>query len=153
MANFDLSSSAVVPTSPERLWALLCDTHRYAEWVEGTEAVTRTDGPARLGSTYGEVNPIFGPWKARASWTVVEFQAPRRQVHRSEAIPLAAEFLVVMEVAPVGDASKITHTLRASSSRGPLGAALFTLLKGRTRRDNERSVQNFYELACRETSA
>jgi hypothetical protein len=152
MAGFDLSASAVVPISPDRLWALLCDTRRYAEWVEGTEAVTRTDGPAVLGSTYEEVNPILGPWKAKASWTVVEFKAPHHQVHRSEDIPMAAEFLVVMEVEPVGDAAKITHTLRAGSSLGPLGAATFALLERRTRRDNERSVQNFSELACRETS-
>jgi uncharacterized protein YndB with AHSA1/START domain len=152
MANFDLSASAVVPTSPERLWALLCETHRYAEWVEGTEAVTRTDGPAVLGSTYEEVNPIVGPWKAKASWTVVEFEPPHRQVHRSEDIPMAAEFLVVMEVEADGDAVKLTHTLRASSSLGPLGAVTFALLERRTRRDNERSVQNLYELACREKS-
>jgi hypothetical protein len=152
MANFDLSAAAVVPTSPERLWALLCDTRRYAEWVEGTEAVIRTDGPAVLGSTYEEVNPILGPWKAKASWTVVEFRAPHCQVHRSEDIPMAAEFLVVMEVAPVDGGSKITHTLRASSSLGPLGAATFALFGRRTRRDNERSVQNFSELARRETS-
>jgi hypothetical protein len=44
----------------------VCATH-YAEWVEGTADPTRTDGPAREGSTYHEVNPILGPWKARTS--------------------------------------------------------------------------------------
>jgi len=75
------------------MWELLCDTSRFAEWVAATAAVTRTDGPASHGSTYAEVNPILGPWKAKTSWTVVEFDPPRRQVHRTEDIPIASEFV------------------------------------------------------------
>jgi carbon monoxide dehydrogenase subunit G len=152
MATFDLAASATVAVSPESLWELLCDTRRYAEWVEGTEAVTRTDGPARAGSRYAEVNPIVGSWKAKAEWKVIEFDAPRRQVHRSEDIPMTAEFLVIMEVAAASEGSMFTHTLRATSSLGPLGAALFTALRQQTRRNNEKSVQNFVRLATREHS-
>jgi carbon monoxide dehydrogenase subunit G len=153
MATFDLPASATVAVPAEQLWKLLCDTRRYAEWVEGTEAVTRTDGPAALGSSYARVNPIIGPWKAKAEWTVVEFDAPRRQVHRSGNIPLAGEFLVIMEVAATAGGSVVTHTLRATSSHGPLGAALFTAMRPLTRRNNEQSVRNFAKLAERERSA
>jgi carbon monoxide dehydrogenase subunit G len=153
MATFDLSASATVAVPPEQLWELLCDTRRFAEWVEGTEAVTRTDGPAAVGVSYAEVNPIVGPWKAKAEWTVIEFDAPRRQVHRSEDIPLAGEFLVIMEVASTGEGSVVTHTLRATSSHGPLGAALFAAMRGLTRRNNEQSVRNLAGLAIREHSA
>jgi carbon monoxide dehydrogenase subunit G len=150
MATFDLAASATVAVAPGRLWALLCDTRRYAEWVQGTDSVTRTDGPACAGSSYAEVNPIIGPWKARAHWTVVEFDAPRRQVHRSHDIPMAAAFLVIMEVTPTADGSRVTHTLRATSSWGPLGAVLFAALRSRTRRNNEHSVRNLAEIAIRE---
>ncbi len=70
MANIELTASAIVPAPAERTWELISDTSRYAEWVAATEAVTRTDGPARQGSTYAEVNPILGPWKAvlRTVW-------------------------------------------------------------------------------------
>ncbi len=152
MATIELVASADIQAAPERIWELVCDTSRYSEWVAGTDAVTRTDGPASLGSTYAEINPILGPWKAKTTWTVVEFDPPRRQVHRTEDIPIASEFVVVMEVAPAGDASTVMITLRATSSLGPLGAGLFAVLKPQTRRDNERSVRNLAELASRELS-
>jgi carbon monoxide dehydrogenase subunit G len=152
MAKLDVAATAIIPTTPERLWQLICDTTRYAEWVEGTEAVARTDGPAIPDSTYVEVNPILGPWKATATWTVVESRPPYRQVHRSPDIPLSDEFLVIMEITPQGSASRLTHTLRATSSYGPLGAAFFAVLRRRTRRNNEQSVKNLGEIARREIS-
>ena len=52
MEGYSVTEAASVLGVPtERVWELLCDTSRYAEWVDGTEAVTRTDGPARQGST------------------------------------------------------------------------------------------------------
>ena len=85
-----VSASTVVAASLDRAWRLLSDTGRYAEWVVGTVEVTRTDGPAREGSTYDEVNPILGPWRAKTSWQVVEFTPPRRQLHVSTDLPFSA---------------------------------------------------------------
>lgn len=79
---------------------------------ESLAAVVRSDGPAREGSTYEEINPIVGPWRAKTRRTVIEFDSPRRQVHRSEDIPFASEFLVIIEIAPSGDGSEVTFTLR-----------------------------------------
>ena len=90
MAELRVVASASVSAPPERVWELISDTSRYADWVAGTDEVTRTDGPAREGSTYDEVNPILGPWKARSRWTVTEFDPPRRQVHRGEGLPLTS---------------------------------------------------------------
>ena len=47
-----ISSSATVGAPQKEVWEFLCDTQRYAEWVDGTLKVTRTDGPAQLGTTY-----------------------------------------------------------------------------------------------------
>ena len=152
MATLDVSSSETVPAPPERVWELLCDTARYAEWVAGTEAVTRTDGPAAPGSTYDEVNPMVGPWKSKTRWTVEEFDPPRRQVHRGEGIPTASEFRVIMEVAPAGEGSEVTITLRGTSSMGPLGALMTSVMRGQVERDNRKSVQNLARLATRELS-
>ena len=77
----EVTGYAVIPAPPDRVWELVSDSSRYHEWVEGTDAVTRTDGPTKPGSTYDEVNPILGPWKAKTHWTVTEYVAPRRQVH------------------------------------------------------------------------
>jgi carbon monoxide dehydrogenase subunit G len=154
MAELRVVASASVSAPPERVWELICDTSRYADWVAGTDEVTRSDGAAREGSTYDEVNPILGPWRARSRWTVTEFDPPRRQVHRGEGLPLTSTFEVVMEVAPVGDsASEVTVTLRGTSSAGPLGALFVRLMNGQVERDNRRSVQRLAELAASELSA
>jgi len=151
MAQVEVSASAASAAAPQRLWELLCDSTRYDQWVDGTIAVTRPmDGPARLGATYGEINPIIGPWKAQTNWTVVEFDPPRRQVHGTEDIQVASEFRVIMEVAPADGGSQVTLTLRGRSSLGPFGALVTRVLESQMRRDNERSVQNLVALAARE---
>ena len=147
MARLEVTASAPVAAPPEQAWELLCDTARYAEWVEGTDEVTRTDGPASRGSTYDEVNPVLGPWKAKTRWTVTEFDPPRRQVHRGEGIPMAASFEVVMELAPVGGACELTLTLRGETSLGPLGSAFAAAQKGQLEKSNRKSAENFALLA------
>ena len=148
-----VTASAVVPASQERVFELLSDTARYSEWVTGTNEVTRTDGPAREGSTYDEVNPILGPWKASTTWRVVEHEPPRRSVHTTGDIPLSSRFDVVMEVAPEGEASEVTMTLRGEPALGPIGAVFARLMQGQVDRDNRRSVEAFAELATREFGA
>jgi carbon monoxide dehydrogenase subunit G len=148
-----VTASAVVPASQERVFELLSDTARYSEWVTGTTAVTRTDGPAREGSTYDEVNPILGPWKASTKWHVVDYEPPRRQRHTTTDIPLSSRFEVIMEVAAEGDVSEVTMTLQGEPALGPIGAAFARLMQGQVDRDNRRSVEAFAELATRELGA
>jgi carbon monoxide dehydrogenase subunit G len=149
----EVTASAVVPAPAERVFELLSDTARYPEWVTGTDAVTRTDGPAREGSTYDEVNPILGPWKASTHWRVVEHQPPRRSRHTTGDIPLSSHFEVEMEVASEQDVSEVTLTLRGEPSLGPIGALFARFMQGQVDRDNRRSVEAFAELAARELSA
>jgi carbon monoxide dehydrogenase subunit G len=146
----EVTGYAVVPAPPDKVWELVCDTSRYAEWVEGTAEVTRTDGPAALGSTYDEVNPIVGPWKAKTQWTVTEFEAPRRMVHRGTGLPLSQEFDVIFELVPEGDSTGLTQTLRGKPSMGPVGAVFVRLMEGQVKRDNQKSVDNLAALAARE---
>jgi carbon monoxide dehydrogenase subunit G len=150
----EVSASAVVPAPAERVFALLCDTARYPEWVAGTDEVTRTDGPAVEGSTYDEVNPVLGPWKASTKWRVIEHTPPRRSVHVTSDIPLSSRFEVVMEVASEGEeTSEVVLTLRGQPSLGPVGALFARLMQGQVDRDNRKSVEAFAELATRELAA
>jgi carbon monoxide dehydrogenase subunit G len=150
---FEVTASAIVSAPPDRVFELLSDTARYSEWVTGTDAVTRTDGPASEGSTYDEINPILGPWKAKTHWRVVEHSPPRLSRHETGDIPLSSHFEVVMEVAPEGEGSMVTQTLRGTPSLGPIGSLFATLMRGQVDRDNRRSVEAFAELATRELSA
>ena len=124
MKQIEVTAPTRIAATPERGWELVCDTSRHAEWVAATAAVSRTDGPASKGSTYDDVNPIVGPWRAKTRWTVIEFD-PHRQVHRSEDIPFASEWLVITEIAPSGDGREVTSTLRAQPALGLLGRASF----------------------------
>ena len=148
-----VTASAIVSAPQAAAFELLTDTARYHEWVTGTDAVTRTDGPARQGSTYDEVNPVLGPWKAKTHWTVVDHQPPLRSVHSTPDIPLSSHFEVEMEAAPEGDATRVTMTLRGTPSMGPLGKVFASLMKGQVDRDNRRSVEAFAEFAQRELRA
>jgi carbon monoxide dehydrogenase subunit G len=148
-----VTASAVVPASQERVFELLSDTARYSEWVTGTDSVTRTDGPAAEGSTYDEVNPILGPWKASTKWHVVDYEPPRRQRHTTTDIPLSSRFEVIMEVAAEGDVSEVSITLQGEPALGPIGAVFARLMQGQVARDNRRTVEAFAELATRELGA
>ena len=150
MTPIEVTASAVTAAAPAQLWELVCDTSRYPDWVAGTAAVTRSDGPTHQGSTYEEINPIMGPWRVKTRWTVIEFDPPHRQVHRSENVPFAREFLVIIDVVSSGAASQVTVTVRASPSLGVLGTGVLGLLKSKQRKDNERSVRKLAELAAQE---
>jgi uncharacterized protein YndB with AHSA1/START domain len=150
MKQIEVTASAEIAAPPAKLWELLCDTSRNPEWVAATAGVPRTDGPARLGSTYDEINPIMGPLRAKTRWTVIEFDPPHRQVHRSENVPFASEMLVIIDLTPSGDGSEVTITLRQRPSLGAVGTSVLGLLKSQTRKDNERSVRTLAELAARE---
>ncbi len=139
---FAVSATREIPAPPSQVWAVLCDTARYAEWVAGTDAVTRTDGPAEAGVTYEEVTPIVGPWKAHTRWRVTEFDAGRRMVHTSDDIPLARAFQVVMELAPTSAGARVTMSLRAEEQFGPVGWLFARAMTPQVRKDNERSLAN-----------
>ena len=142
----EVTASAVLAAPPERVWELISDTTRYAEWVEGTAAVPRTDGPAAPGSTYDEVNPIVGPWTAKTRWSVTEHEPLRRQVHTSTDLPLVRRFDVVMELEPHPAGTSFALTLRGWPALGPLGAAFAAALRPRVARDNRRTVAGLERL-------
>ena len=145
-----VTASTHVPAPPEAVWELISDTTRYADWVEGTDAVTRTDGPAWEGSTYDEANTLLGPWKARTTWRVTEYTPHRRQVHTSKDVPLAKRFDVVMELEPQAEGTLFVVTLSATPSLGPIGAAMARLMKGVAATENRRTVANIADLIARE---
>lgn len=147
-----ISTSVDVPAAPARVWELACDTSRYADWVEATLEVVRTDGPAQLDSTYDERTRIAGPWTARTRWRVSEFDPPRRMVHQGEGVFAARDLSIVIEVEPGGEGSKLTITSRYVPS-GPLGALIDRAVVGTVTRDQQRSADNFAALATREASA
>lgn len=139
---FRISATREISAPLDEVWAVLCDTEHYAEWVPGTEAVTRTDGAAASGVTYDEITPIVGSWKARTGWRVIEFDDGRRMVHASDDIPLARTFHVVMEVLPTSTGTQVTISMYAHERFGPVGWLFARAMTPQVRKDNERSLVN-----------
>jgi uncharacterized protein YndB with AHSA1/START domain len=142
-------ASGIIQAPPERVWEIACDTRRYAEWVESTLRVTDTDGPARMGATMEEVTRIAGPWKSVTRWRVTEFDPPRRQVHEGDGVATAREMAVVIELAPTGESTNFTLTLRYTPRFGPIGALLDGVIRGSIARSQRRSVEAFAGLVAR----
>lgn len=142
VAVFDVSASRDIPASPARVWEALCDTDHYAEWVAGTDAVTRTDGSAALGGTYDEINPIIGPWKASTRWDITEFDEGHRMVHSCADLPLARDFRVTMEITAAGTGTRVTMSLRAEEALGPIGWLFGKAMAPMVARDNRTSLVN-----------
>lgn len=145
-------ASVDVHAPPEQVWEIACDTSRYAEWVESTLQVTRTDGPARLGATYDERTRISGPWKASTHWRVTEFDAPRRQVHAGEGVATAKDMAVIIELAPSGPNTHLTLTIRYTPRYGVIGAVIDRGIAGKLRRAQQRSANTFAALVVRDHS-
>lgn len=142
MSVFDVSASRDIPAAPATVWEVLCDTQHYAEWVAGTAVVSRTDGPAALGVTYDEINPIIGPWNATTRWDITEFDKGRRMVHRCADLPLARDFRVTMEITAAGTGTRVTMTLHAEESLGPIGWLFGKAMAPKVGRDNQTSLVN-----------
>jgi uncharacterized protein YndB with AHSA1/START domain len=150
-AEQTVTATTVVRAPQERVWELISDTSRYADYVVGTLEVTRTDGPARMGSTYDERNKFIGPLKASSHWEVVEFNAPHSQVHRGEGIPLVSRISIEMQTTPEAGATEVTFTLRYKPALGPLGDVINAVaFKRMVESDHRKTVESFRALAERE---
>jgi carbon monoxide dehydrogenase subunit G len=146
-------ASVEIKAPPEAVWEVACETGRYAEWVESTIEVVRTDGPARLGATYDELTRISGPWKASTHWRVTEFDPPRRQVHVGEGVATARGMAVVIELTVTGEDTRLTLSIRYTPRFGPIGVLIDSAVRGSLRRAQERSAEAFAALVAHESSA
>jgi carbon monoxide dehydrogenase subunit G len=141
-----VSASVLIDVPIEKAWELASDTGRYAEWVEATLEVLRTDGPARLDSTYDERTRILGPWKSTTRWRVSEFDPPQRQVHEGQGVFTAKDMAVVIELSPEDEQTRFTLTIRYTPRFGLVGTLIDRGVQATLERAQQRSVQAFASL-------
>lgn len=146
-----ISVSRTIAAPREAVWSLLCDTDRYSEWVANTCAVTRTDGDAEIGATYEERNVVIGPWRTTSRWTVIEFDPPRRQVHRGMGITFLSEARLVIELTEAAPGStEITIAFEYETSMWPLGAVVDLVVGKKLRHNQAVTLDNLAAIAERE---
>ncbi len=121
----EVSDRRWIAASPRDVWRILCDFERFTEWAPWTLHVGRVDRPAGLGVAYEEHGRLLSPLVGPSRWRIVEFDAPRRQVHRAEAVWLAVAFDRIFELAADGDGGTwLTLCLRYRPSLGIAGRGL-----------------------------
>ena len=143
------SSSVVVDAPVDTVWELLSDTRRYAEYVEATLAVTRSDGMAHVGATYDERNKFLGPVRVSSRWRVTEYDAPRSQVHVCDRWPLVDGLRIGFECEPVDGGTRVSQWLEFT----PKVPFLVRAFAGQVQRDLDRTTANLKALAEREAPA
>jgi uncharacterized protein YndB with AHSA1/START domain len=101
-----------VAASPERVFAVLSEPRRYADWVVGTHAVRDADEtfPERGSRFHARVGS--GPASVDAVTTVLEREEPRRLVLRTRLRRLGAAE-IGLELRERGTATVVTMRERA----------------------------------------
>jgi hypothetical protein len=110
-----------IAASPRDVWRVVSETERHTGWG-WTPHVRRVGGPAALGVVYEEHGRVLSALVGPACWRIVEFDVPRRQVHRAEAMRLASAFDRIFELAPDGEGGTwLTLAVRYEPALGTLG--------------------------------
>ena len=105
-----------IAAAPRDVWKLLSTIERYPDWCPWARTVEHPGGPAGLGVGY----------ETRAGeWRIVEFDSPRRQVHRAEHARLRRSLDRVFELRSDGaDGTWLELIVRYHPALGWAGAAL-----------------------------
>lgn len=104
-----------IAAAPRDVWALLNAIERYPEWCPWARAVPRAERRAGLGVAY-ETGGVV--------WRIVEYDPPRRQVHRAEDTRLARSLDRVFELRSDGaDGTWLELAARRRAGYGRLGRA------------------------------
>ncbi|HLI60017.1 MAG TPA: SRPBCC family protein [Solirubrobacteraceae bacterium] len=158
----EVAETLVVSAPPERLWAVLSDTGRYADWVETCEEVTYHHGAAALGGVYKEVGHGPGPLPVHTTWRVAELQEGGPRWYRRDTgtgMPLVTALESIFELEPVGEdgptagATRFTWRHRYRPALGALGRRIDALQQGELRAMMRRSMARLAGLVAAEPVA
>lgn len=104
-----VESTIEIDAAPAAVWALMCDTNSYEEWVVPTDAVLDPgDGDMRVGFVYRERGGI-PPFKGESTWQVTEFEPHSRQRHVGDDGKAKVDLQINMT--PAGAATRVHMTL------------------------------------------
>jgi hypothetical protein len=121
-----VAAEAFVAASPDRVWELYGDIAGSADWIPFVEEVISVNGPSGLGRTYRERTRMMG-MKDVSDWLIVEWDARRRQVHRSTNKLMDMDLVIEIEPVPGGTRVRQEAVLR---SRLPLVGRLHEVAFG-----------------------
>jgi hypothetical protein len=127
----------------EAVWELMCDPHRYPDFVDATERMVDVpDAEFAVGYTYAEFGGVR-PFLGQSTWEILELEPPLRQVHRGDDGMMTIDLFIEMERAAGGTRLNHTLELRPRWYMTPINALLWPLfMKKRAYASMEKTNQN-----------
>lgn len=135
-----------IDAPPERVWEVVMDPRRLADWVTIHRRLGDVPERLRKGSTFEQTLNLRGA-HLHVVWTVVDVDPPRRAVWEGQG-PAHSRASIVYELHPQGDQrTRFEYTNEFKAPGGPLGAvAGRVLVGGLSQREAQRSLQRLKQL-------
>lgn len=147
MRRATVTTSVVVPRPAERVFALLADIHRHAEWSPKKFRVENVSGPVRQGTTFTSYGWLPGHPDHRNDVEVTEFEPPSRLV--LVATDRGEQFVNTFVLTPQDGGTRVDRSLDLPRPAGVVGA-LFPIVAARViRPDLHKGLQKLKWLAER----
>ena len=135
-----------IGASPEVVWDFVSDLRRIPEWIEDTLAMLSVEPePAQRGTLYRERSRILGPLSQVTTWTITEFDPPRRQKHEGQ-VPMMAATNVAMGLEPSSTGTTFTLVFEYTPGNPLASLADRLFLRGNLRSGFRRSLQKLKAL-------
>jgi carbon monoxide dehydrogenase subunit G len=130
------------------IWAVVDDTSRYGEWVDGVLEVTGDCGRAAVGGVYTERNRTIGPLTTNSRWTVVEREENTLRVDNGEGFAPLHEMVNTFRFHPTSpDATLMTYRVDARLGLGPLGRLVAPVIRRTLAAEFQRSMARLESVA------
>lgn len=142
-----MTATVTIDATPARVWAVLCDVTRYADWVENTIEVLRGDALDGVGSTYSERARLSGMLTSELEWTVVEFEPPTLLRMRGEGARATRHLELEYRIDAAGEGSEVSSTYAYVPGFGVLGVLVQLVVRGNVVADQCRSLRTLAQVA------
>ena len=141
-----VSSSIVIAASPERVWEVVMDPHRFGEWVtihRGLRDVS--PGPARAGSEMEQTLHLRGA-DIRVRWLLAECREPSYACWRGRG-PARTHARIEYRLTVVPGGTRFDYRNEFETPFGALGAFASRRVMGHmAQREADRSLDALREL-------
>lgn len=139
--------TARVAAPPERIYALVMDPRRLADWVTiHRDLFEAPPGPLREGSQLVQELSLAGR-RFKVRWTVVEDTRPRRVVWAGEG-PLGSRARVVYSLEPLAEGTRFSYLNEYELPGGPLGRLAGPAVRRVTTKEIDESLERLGQLVA-----
>ncbi|WP_194861954.1 SRPBCC family protein [Dietzia sp. SYD-A1] len=151
MTRLTVSVQQRLAAPVEDIWAVIDDTARYAEWVDGVLEVTAHHGTATVGETYSEHNRTLGPLTTRSVWTVGTIEPHSLRVDSGTGFAPLHDMVNTFRFEPIGTAATLmTYRVDCRVGLGPLGHLLAPVLRSSLSGQFRRSMARLEDVVLAE---